>query len=103
MNDPKSKFIDHINHNGLDNRKANLRAVSMTQNNWNRRKQRGEFTSRYKGVHFDKESGKWGSSIKCKGKQIIIDWFDDEVSAAKAYDKKAKELFGEYAYLNFPD
>jgi hypothetical protein len=102
MNDPESKFIDHINHNGLDNRRANLRPVNGEQNSWNRRKRRRQCTSPYKGVYFDKESGKWGSSIRCKGKQIIIDWFEDEESAAKAYDEKAKELFGQYACLNFP-
>lgn len=102
MNCPAGSFIDHINHNGLDNRRGNLRFVSIEQNNWNRRKQRGTFTSLYKGVYYHKGRGKWSSKIKCKGKHIFIGWFDDEESAARAYDEKAKELFGEFACLNFP-
>lgn len=100
MNCPDDKCIDHINHNGLDNRRTNLREVSKEQNSWNRRKPRGQCTSQYKGVYH--RYGKWSSAIKCKGKLIFIGWFEDEVSAAKAYDEKAKELFGQYACLNFP-
>lgn len=103
MNCPEDQFIDHINHNGLDNRRANLRLVSGEQNNWNRRKQRGTFSSRYKGVHYEKRNGKWASSISYKGKQIFIDWFEDQESAAKAYDAKARELFGPYACPNFAE
>lgn len=99
---PKNKIVDHINHNGLDNRKANLRIATALQNSWNARKQLGNYTSKYKGVSFLKRIRRWRASIIYKGKNIFIGYFDDEKSAAKAYDEKAAQLFGEYAVLNFP-
>ena len=98
---PPGKFIDHINHNGLDNRRANLRVVTRRQNSWNKRKQRGNCTSKYKGVMWLKKAGKWQARIGCKGRAIVIGYFDDEKAAARAYDARAAELFGEYAAPNF--
>jgi hypothetical protein len=95
---PAGKFIDHINHNGLDNRRANLRIVTQEQNMWNKRK---NYNTRYKGVSWLKRNSKWQVKIGYKNKRIFIGYFDDEESAAKAYDAKARELFGEYAALNF--
>jgi hypothetical protein len=103
LNVPEGQFVDHINHNGLDNRKANLRIVTMEQNCWNKRKQSNNCSSKYKGVTWLKGYGKWQSRIIHKGERIFIGYFDDEQSAAKAYDDKARKLFGEYATLNFPD
>jgi len=100
---PKNKIVDHINHNGLDNRKANLRIVTVLQNSWNARKQLGNFSSKYKGVSFTKRTRRWKAKISYKGKNIYLGCFDNEHSAAKAYDKKAAELFGEYAHFNLPD
>jgi len=97
---PEDKFIDHINHNGLDNRKSNLRICTMQQNAWNMRKQRGNRVSQYKGVTRRNDTGKWQARIICNRKRISIGCFDDEMAAAMAYDNKAKELFGEYAALN---
>jgi hypothetical protein len=102
LNAPDDKFVDHINHNGLDNRRVNLRIVTAWQNNLNKRKQKKQSSSRYKGVSIKKGTGKWISTIHYKGSQIYIGRFDDEEAAARAYDEKAKELFGEYACLNFP-
>jgi hypothetical protein len=102
LNPPDGLYVDHINHNGLDNRKANLRIVTMVQNSWNARKQFGNFSSQYKGVTWSKTSRKWKAHIGFLGERIYIGCFDDEQSAARAYDAKAKELFGEFAYLNFP-
>ncbi len=99
----QGKIIDHINHNGLDNRKANLRFVTPLQNSWNARKQSGKHTSKYKGVHFHKRNRRWQTKIRCKGKEIYLGNFKDEQAAARAYDEKAKELFGQYAALNFPE
>ena len=99
---PEDKFIDHINHNGLDNRKSNLRICTMQQNTWNMRKQKGNCTSQYKGVTWRKDIGKWQARIICDGKRISIGFFDDEKAAAMAYDAKAKELFGEFAAPNLP-
>jgi hypothetical protein len=98
---PEGKFVDHINHNGLDNRRANLRIVTRQQNTWNKRKQRGNYSSQYKGVTWFKKDKKWQARIVYKGKRIFIGYFDDEKAAARAYDAKARELFGDYAALNF--
>ena len=100
MGAAEGKVIDHINHNGLDNRKANLRFVTSQQNTWNKRKQKGSYSSQYKGVHWVKCEKNWRAVITCNKKVIYIGRFDDEEAAAKAYDDKAKELFGEYASLN---
>lgn len=98
---PKNLCVDHINHNGLDNRRANLRAVSQAQNNVNKPKQSGSYSSKYKGVT-SKVDRKWHAYIMQKGKYYYLGSFDDEQAAGRAYDEKAKELFGEYACLNFP-
>lgn len=98
---PKGKVIDHINHNSLDNRIANLRIVTPRQNSWNRRKRKGNCTSKYKGVSRVDNNGKWRAIIIDNGRKISIGHFDDEKAAARAYDAKAGELFGEYAAPNF--
>lgn len=94
--------VDHINHNGLDNRKANLRTGTQQQNAFNARPQKGK-TSRYKGVCRVKKSGKWSAQITKNRKHIRLGEFENEVDAAKAYDAAAREHFGEFAYLNFPE
>jgi hypothetical protein len=102
LNAPKGVLVDHINHNGLDNRRVNLRVVTAGQNSWNVRKRRG-CSSEYKGVHLQKRDGKWLSNIIYRGERFYLGCFDDEQSAARAYDDKAKQLFKDYAVLNFPD
>ena len=105
----KSELVDHINGNGLDNRRENLRIVTNSQNHMNKKKPNGSYTSIYKGVYKDSRlarNGKirWASSIKKSGtKKEFLGRHDTEEEAARAYDKRAKELFGEYACLNFPD
>jgi hypothetical protein len=94
-------FVDHINHDGLDNRKINLRIVTPAQNNYNCRKRKGEHSSKYKGVSLDKREKRWRADISYKCKRIHLGYFDNEEEAAKAYDEAAKELYGEYAVLNF--
>ena len=101
MNAPKGKVVDHIDGNGLNNRRSNLRICTVSENIRNSRGRHK--TSKYKGVHWNKRAGKWVSSITEKGKYEFLGHFDDEAEAAKIYDKRAKRLFGEYAYLNFPD
>lgn len=102
---PSDMKIDHKNHNGLDNRKENLRFANNAQNQHNSRPKktwRGRKTlSQYKGVFIDKKNKKhpWRATLRKK----TIGRFVTEIEAAKAYDKAAKETFGEFAYLNFPD
>ena len=102
LNDPPGMIVDHINHNGLDNRKTNLRIVTREQNLWNSRKNISCRTSKYKGVTFFKRDNRWRAYITYKKKHIFIGSFLEEAAAARAYDEKAKELFGQYAFLNFP-
>lgn len=94
--------LDHKNRNPYDNRRSNLRICTPTQNNFNTGPRKG-CTSIYKGVYFDKRCRKWLAKITESSKTRYIGLFTDEAIAAQAYDKKAKELFGEFAYLNFPD
>lgn len=93
------KQTDHINHNGLDNRKCNLRICTYSQNGQNRRKQRS--SSKFKGVTRNKISKKWFAQIQINGKGKYLGSFIDEIDAAKVYDKAAKQLFGEFAQTNF--
>lgn len=100
MNTPKHLDTDHINGDGIDNRRINLRTCTTIENCRNQRKRKNS-SSKYKGVHFCKIMNKWKFSIKKDNKTSFYGYSETEEEAAKAYDKKAKELFGEFAYLNF--
>jgi len=89
---------DHINHNGIDNRRCNLRVCTPQQNQWNYPKIKNT-SSKYKGVSKHKDGG-WVSNIVCNKKQIYLGYFKNERLAADSYDRKAIELFGEFANLN---
>jgi len=92
--------VDHVNGDGLDNRRRNLRACSDTQNHANALKRRTNMSSRFKGVTFDKSRGKWSAKINPTGKTVNLGRFDTEVKAALAYDVAALQHFGEYARTN---
>ena len=94
------KLTDHHNHNGLDNRLENLRICNNSQNHHNQLPQK-DCISKYKGVGWFKRDKKWCARICMNRKHYHIGYFDTETKAAKAYDKKALELFGEYACINF--
>ncbi len=91
--------VDHENGNGIDNRRANMRLGTSSQNGANRRTVTPH-SSRFKGVCWDKRRGMWRARIGYDGKKIGIGWFEDEVEAARAYNKKAVEKFGRFAALN---
>lgn len=99
---PKGYVVDHINRNPFDCRRDNLRFVTLSQNNMNSSKRKNS-TSIYKGVNLHKASKRWRASLTLDYKYYHLGYFASEVEAAKAYDKKAKELFGEFAHLNFPE
>lgn len=99
MNTPKGMFTDHIDRNKLNNTKNNLRIVTSQQNNMNVQK-RKNCSSKYKGIHWFKRDKKWQAQIMINNKHIYLGLFKNEIDAAIAYNNKAKELFGEYAYLN---
>jgi hypothetical protein len=102
MQPPQEMVVDHINRNRLDNCQANLRVCTRNENTYNRRKRSGSY-SQFKGVGYRKNRGKWFAEVRFEGKPIWLGFFDDEVEAARAYDRKAVELFGEFARLNFPE
>ena len=93
--------VDHKDTNGLNNVKTNLRLCSNQQNQWNRRPYT-EKSSIYKGVSWFRQSKKWKAQIRYDYGLLYLGLFDDQIDAARAYDKKAKELFGEFARPNFP-
>jgi len=97
---PAHLVCDHINHDGLDNRKQNLRNCTRQQNNFNTRP-RANGTSRFKGVYWYKRTRKYNAVIHKSGKRKSLGFFTSEIEAAKAYDIAAKEYYGEFANLNF--
>lgn len=104
----KNEHIDHINGNGLDNRRENLRFASNAQNHTNQKKQRGEYSSKYKGVCYVKRVKKWIAYIGSSKKNSIVQRkylgsYDCEEEAALAYDRAAIEFYDEFALLNFPE
>lgn len=91
--------IDHRNHNGLDNRKCNLRHSTVQQNNCNQLKNRNN-SSGFTGVCSAR--GRWRASIRVNRKAIHLGYFATPEVAAKVYDDAALKYFGEFANLNFP-
>jgi hypothetical protein len=92
--------VDHINMDALDNRRANLRIASRSQQNMNRDLSVRN-TSGKKGVHFYSRYGTWQAYINVPGKgRIHLGYFQTRDEAAKAYDKAALEHFGEFARVN---
>ena len=95
--------VDHINRNGLDNRRANLRPATESQNSQNRGI-RSDNTSGYKGVGIYKPRGNWRARISPEpGVRITVGYFDTPLEAAIAYDAAAVKYHGEFAVLNFPE
>ena len=91
--------VDHINHQTLDNQRANLRVCTRSQNMMNMRKRPG-CSSRFKGVCWNKANDNWIAYIMVNYCQKTIGYFDDEVDAARAYNAEARIKFREFALLN---
>jgi hypothetical protein len=94
-------IVDHINGNGIDNRKKNLRLCTQQQNMRNQKSHR-DAKSIFKGIWKISDCNRWGARIWDGTKRIYLGLFKNELDAARAYDKKASELFGQFAKLNFP-
>jgi hypothetical protein len=92
---------DHINHNTLDNRRANLRKCTSANNKWNLRKGK-QNSSGFKGVSWDKSRNQWSAKISLGDRTVNIGRFPTANEAARAYDEKAVQLFGKFAHTNFP-
>lgn len=93
-------MIDHIDRNGLNNQRSNLRICTRQQNAWNQEKKRPG-TSKYKGVYFDSVRSKWMCRMRINGITKNLGRFENEEDAAKTYDKHALLHFGEFSCLNF--
>ena len=101
LNAPDGIYVDHINRNGLDNRKANLRLATRRQNARNTPKTNKTTSSKYKGVSLRTRQGKWSATIFADGRNTHLGHFESQIDAAKAYDKAAKKYYGQFAVLNF--
>jgi len=106
MNAPDNTEVDHINDegqtDGLDNRRRNLRICLHSENQRNRGKQQNN-TSGFKGVSYHVRGKRWYAQIQVNSKKIHVGYYDTPEEAARAYDKAAKQYFGEFTWLNFPD
>lgn len=104
------QIVDHIDGNGLNNVRSNLRFCTAKQNCINRRRSINQQAGRYKGVYFERDRDGYRAAIytgsvneKGRTKKVYLGTFRDAVSAARAYDAAALRYFGEFAALNFED
>jgi hypothetical protein len=100
LNAPDGILVDHINGNGIDNRRVNIRLCTQQENQRNRQLRVDK--SGFKCVGWHKASNKWRAYIVIDGKYKQLGVYFCAVKAAKAYDKSAIEHFGKFAKLNFP-
>lgn len=100
MRAPDGVLVDHANGNPLDNRHANLRFCTFAQNAQNRRRVVPGSSSRFKGVTWHKQRGRWQAAIKVDKRFIFLGLFTDEQEAADAYDRAAVKHHGEFACTN---
>lgn len=95
---PPDMFVDHINGNPLDNRRCNLRLCTNAQNQQNTQSRGG--SSQYKGVSFNKKSGKWLAAFMYNGTRHYCGLWDTEEGAARAVDEKRRKACGSFASQN---
>lgn len=95
LDTPPGYETDHVNGNGLDNRKDNLRVATHSQNKWNTDKP-ADNTSGYKGVSWDKRKEKWQAQVRFNNKYIHLGRFKKKLEAAIAYNKAAIKYHGEF-------
>jgi hypothetical protein len=94
-------MTDHINGDGLDNRRANLRPATLSQNGANARTPKDN-SSGFKGVFWHKARKRWVAAIRLDRRKINLGVFDTPEATARAYDAAAIAAWGEYARPNFP-
>lgn len=98
---PNGMMVDHINGDGLDNRRYNLRLATASQNRANSKVRKSNISG-FKGVTLRPHRGSYMVRILVGDKREYVGEFWSPELAAMAYDKRAREVFGEYARLNFP-
>ena len=94
------EIIDHADRDTLNCRRSNLRRATRQQNSLNKGPNRKPGTSKYKGVFLCRRTGRFRARVSLNRKRIYLGYFESELDAARAYNAKAAELFGEFAYLN---
>ena len=99
---PKGYEIDHIDRNGLNNQRNNLRIVTRSENNLNAKKRKNS-SSQYKGVQWNKNKQKWYAEFKYLGKRFCLGYFNKEQDAAKERDWFVINYYGRNTMLNFPN
>ena len=100
LNAPKGMDVDHRGHDGLNNQRHNIRICTRSENKQNSRSYKNRLSA-FKGLCWVERNRRWKSQITQNKKTIFLGYFHKEIDAAKAYDVKAKELFGEFAFTNF--
>lgn len=103
LNAPDGSDVDHINGDGLDCRRSNLRCSTHQENCFNARKRSSPTSSQYKGVSWHRRSGKWSAQICVHGSKVHLGLYATEIDAAEAYDAAAVLHFGEFARLNLSE
>lgn len=96
----KGEFVDHINNDSLDNRRKNLSLSDKSKNSSNSFKYKNKKSSKFKGVHWHSQIGRWRAVIHFKNKKISLGCYSTEKLAAKAYINAARRYFGEFARLS---
>src|SRR6266508_3911655 len=94
-----NQFVDHIDGNGLNNQRENLRIASKRENGWNQTHKMKACSSKFKGVCWHKTAKKWESYINVHRHKINLGLFNSENEAAEAYITAAKTYFGEFAHM----
>lgn len=99
---PPGVEVDHLNLDGLDCRRENLRLADHAENKWNRGRNRNN-TSGFKGVSWSARRRRWVAQIVANGTTTQLGYFDTVEAAARAYDAAARVLHREFARLNLPE
>jgi hypothetical protein len=94
----KGEWVDHINGDRLDDRRSNLRLVTVTQSAWNRAAGRNKGSSKFKGAYYSKRDGTWFA----KAAGVRLGTFKSAEEAARAYDAAARVMSRGFAAVNFP-
>ena len=100
LNAPTGLHVDHINGDGLDNRRSNLRLVTTAQNNQNRDRYKNNTTG-YKGVSQQRGRKKFRAQIYVNGRAVYLGWYETAIEAALAFDRAVRKYHGPYGCTNF--